>query len=77
MNINVPERKEKIMSKELKPDEYAWLQKLEKNIDIVWDDLTHFEQKFIVDLLERFRRYGKRPSLPQSNGASLPRYPIK
>lgn len=40
--------------------ECAWLERLEKEIDNAWRDLSPWEQKFAEDLLERFRRYGDR-----------------
>ena len=40
--------------------EFAWIQRLEKEVDKVWDDLTEWEQRFMEDLLERFRRWGQR-----------------
>lgn len=40
--------------------EYAWLQRLEKGIDAAWDDLTEWEQRFMENLLERFRRWGRK-----------------
>jgi hypothetical protein len=46
--------------KELDDDEYAWMQKLEKGIDKAWNDLTPWEQKFMEDLLERFKQYGRK-----------------
>lgn len=46
--------------KELSDKEFSWLKKIEKEIDKSWDDLTDWERKFMEDLLERFRVYGKR-----------------
>ena len=40
--------------------ECAWLERIQKEIDKTWDDLSSWEQKFTEDLLERFRRYGDR-----------------
>jgi len=39
-------------------NEFDWLQRLEKNIDAAWDNLTVREQCFIEDILERCRYYG-------------------
>ena len=39
-------------------EEFDWLTRLEKGIDHAWNDLTAFEQRFMEDHLERFRRYG-------------------
>jgi len=38
--------------------EFDWLQKIEREVDKAWDDLSPWEQKFIEDMLEKFRRYG-------------------
>ncbi len=40
--------------------ECVWLERIEKNIDKNWNDLSHWEQRFIEDLLQRFHRYGDR-----------------
>lgn len=42
------------------PKEFDWLNKIEKEIDKCWDDLTPWEQRFMEDLLERFKQYGQR-----------------
>lgn len=44
----------------LNSKEIDWLEKLEKNIDANWDDLSPWEKKFMEDILERFRRYGEK-----------------
>jgi len=36
------------------------MERIEKEVDKVWDDLTPWEQKFTEDLLEKFKRYGNR-----------------
>ena len=46
--------------KELTDKEFAWLKKLDKETYKAWDDLNDWERKFMKDLLERFRAYGKR-----------------
>ena len=46
--------------KELTPEETAWLDRIKKHIDLNWDDLKPFHQKFAEDLLERYAQYGKR-----------------
>ena len=38
--------------------ECAWMERIEKEVDKVWDDLTPWEQKFIESLLERFKHFG-------------------
>jgi hypothetical protein len=38
--------------------ECAWLERIQREIDKAWDDLSFWEQKFTEDLLERFSRYG-------------------
>lgn len=40
--------------------EFAWLQKIEAEIDKAWGELTEWEKKFTEDVLERFRKYGRR-----------------
>lgn len=37
---------------------FKMLKKIEAEVDKSWDDLTPWEQKFIEDILERFRMYG-------------------
>jgi hypothetical protein len=46
------------MSHGLSDKECAWMERIEKETDKVWDDLTPWEQRFIEDMLEKFRRYG-------------------
>lgn len=48
------------MPKNLTAKEFAWLQRIEADVDKAWDDLNGFEKRFIEDLLERFRRFGER-----------------
>ncbi|MCX5822399.1 MAG: hypothetical protein NTY86_02535 [Deltaproteobacteria bacterium] len=48
------------MSLGLTDKECAWLERIEKEVDKVWGDLTPWEQKFIEDLLEKFKRFGDR-----------------
>jgi hypothetical protein len=38
--------------------EFDWLTRIERSVDAAWDNLTAWEQGFIENLLERFRRYG-------------------
>lgn len=38
--------------------EFDWLGRIERNVDAAWDNLTAWEQRFIENLLERFRQYG-------------------
>ena len=40
--------------------EFDWMKRLEKAVDQYWDDLTDWEQKFMEDILERFRCWGER-----------------
>lgn len=42
----------------LSTEECAWMERIENEVDKVWDDLTPWEQKFIEDILEKFRLYG-------------------
>jgi len=39
-------------------EEFDWLTKLEKEVDKHWDELNKWEQRFVENLLERFRRWG-------------------
>lgn len=48
------------MSAGLSDKECAWMERIEKEVDKVWDDLTPWEQKFIEDMLEKFKRFGDR-----------------
>jgi hypothetical protein len=34
------------------------MERIDKEVDGVWSDLTLWEQKFIEDLLQRFKRFG-------------------
>jgi hypothetical protein len=45
--------------KDLDDKEFAWMQRLEKEIDKAWNDLTPWEKKFMEGSLERFRKYGR------------------
>lgn len=38
--------------------EFDWLQRIEIEVDKVWNDLTPWERKFTEDILEKFRLYG-------------------
>ena len=44
--------------KGLTQKEFDWLRRIESEVDKSWDELTGFEQKFIEDVLEKFRRWG-------------------
>ena len=44
----------------LNDKECAWLERIQSEVDKVWGDLTPWEQKFIEDLIERFRKWGDR-----------------
>jgi len=46
------------MSIGLTDKEFAWMQRIEREIDAAWDDLTSWEQTFIEELIERFHQYG-------------------
>ena len=46
------------MSTGLTDNELSWLSRIEKGVDSAWNDLTAWEQKFIEDILEKFRHYG-------------------
>ena len=48
------------MTRDLTPEETAWLDRIKKHVDLEWKDLNSFQQKFIEDLLERYDRYGKK-----------------
>lgn len=48
------------MSIGLSDKDCARMERIEKEIDKVWDDLTPWEQKFIENMLEKFKRYGDR-----------------
>ena len=59
--------------KELDDKEHAWLQRLEKNIDREWEALTGWEKKFLEDILENFRRYGRRTMISPRQWESIAR----
>ncbi len=44
----------------MKREEFKWLQKLDKAVDLNWDDMTEWERRFIEDILERFHQHGER-----------------
>lgn len=46
--------------KNLDDKEFAWIQRLEKEIDKAWFDLTPWEQKYMEGTLERLRKYGRK-----------------
>lgn len=50
----IPAKKKVLTDAEMK-----WLDKLEKQIDRHWKELNDWEKKFIEDLLERYKQYGK------------------
>lgn len=47
-----------VKSRLLTNKECAWMERIDKEVDGVWSDLTLWEQKFIEDLLQRFKRFG-------------------
>ena len=51
--------------------ECAWLERIEKDVDKVWDDLTPWEQKFTEDILEKFRRWGVRTQISRNQWARI------
>lgn len=51
------------MSKTLTDDGARMLDFLGQNIDTCWDDLTGWQQCFIEDILERYRRYGRKTAI--------------
>ena len=59
--------------KELDDKEYAWLQRLEREIDKAWDELTKWERKFMEDLLERFKKYGRKTMISPSQWGIIAR----
>ena len=61
------------MSRGLSDKECAWMERIEKEVDKVWDDLTPWEQKFIEDMLEKFRRFGDRTMISPKQWESIGR----
>jgi len=59
------------MSHGLSDKEFAWMERIEKEIDKVWFDLTPWERKFIEDMLEKFRRYGMKMMLSPKQWESI------
>jgi len=51
--------------------EVAWLTRLEQNIDTAWGDLTAWEQRFIEDILEKFRSYGVKTQITKNQWARI------
>ncbi len=43
--------------------EYEWLDRLRAATDLHWKELNAWEQKFMEDLLERFRQWGIRTKI--------------
>ena len=56
---------------ELTDKECAWLERIEREVDRVWDDLTPWEQRFTEDLLEKFRRYGVKTMISRNQWARI------
>lgn len=59
--------------RKLTEKECDWLKRIEREIDKVWDDLTAWEQRFMEDLLERFRQYGARTQISAKQWAIITR----
>jgi hypothetical protein len=53
--------------------ENAWLERLENEIDKAWPGLNAWEQKFMEDILEDFRKYGRRMFLSPKQWAAIAR----
>lgn len=51
--------------------EVAWLTRLEQNIDTAWKDLTFWEQRFMEDILEKFKRYGVKTQISKNQWARI------
>lgn len=43
--------------------EYDWMNRLQASADKHWDELTDWEKKFLEDILERFRQWGKKTKI--------------
>ncbi|MBN1495909.1 MAG: hypothetical protein JXA07_04015 [Spirochaetes bacterium] len=61
------------MSRPLTDKEYEWMQKIEEVVDRMWDEMTAFEQTFIEDILERFRKYGSKTFISEKQWAIITR----
>ena len=59
--------------KDLTPKERDWLERIEREIDKVWDDLTEWERRFMEELLERFKRYGSATQVSAKQWAIIAR----
>jgi Zn-dependent oligopeptidase len=46
------------MSLGLTQKEFDWMKRIEKEIDKVWTDLNPWEQRFMENRIEDFRKYG-------------------
>lgn len=61
------------MSRGLTQKEFDWMISIEAEIDKAWDDLTPWEQRFIEDLLEKFKRYGDKTMISPKQWEIIPR----
>jgi len=57
----------------LSQKESDWIKRLEKAVDINWDDLTEWEKSFIEDVLERFRCWGEKIKISKKQWEILTR----
>ncbi|MDP3284738.1 MAG: hypothetical protein Q8M56_09965 [Desulfobacterales bacterium] len=53
--------------------QFKQLQAIEKAVDKEWDNLSNWEQKFIEDILERFKLYGQQTLISPKQGDHVER----
>jgi hypothetical protein len=53
--------------------QFKQLQAIEKAVDKEWENLSSWEQKFIEDILERFREYGQNTFISAKQGDHVER----
>jgi len=61
------------MTRDLTEKEFAWLQRIEREIDKAWDDLKDWERIFMEGILETFQRYGMKTRLSKGQWRVLDR----
>ena len=54
------------MNLDLTQKEFDWMKRLETAADTYWTELTPWEQKFMENRLEAFRRYGQKTRLSKA-----------
>lgn len=59
--------------KGLTQKEFDWMKRIEREIDVAWDDLKDWEKIFMEGILETFRAYGMKTRLSKGQWRVLDR----